>query len=69
MNLAVVLMGVAAGIGILASLTHGLVGFARRPRDRARIAFAAAALAAAVAALAVRALYVVHGHRHCTWRS
>ena len=60
MNLAVVLMGVAAGIGILASLTHGLVGFARRPRDRARIAFAAAALAAAVAALAVGALYSVH---------
>ena len=59
MDLAVVLMGVAAGIGILAALTHGLVGFARRPRDRARIAFAAAALAAGVAALAVAALYSV----------
>jgi signal transduction histidine kinase len=58
-NLAVVLMGVAAGIGILASLQHGLVGLSRRPRDRARIAFAAAALAAAVAALAVAALYSV----------
>ena len=57
MELPGVLMGVAAGIGISATLTHGLVGFARRPRDRARIAFAAAALAAAVAALAVLAMY------------
>ena len=57
MNLPGVLMGVAAGIGIHAALTHGLVGFARRPRDRARIAFAAASAAAAVAALAVLAMY------------
>jgi signal transduction histidine kinase len=51
------LMGVAAGIGILAALTHGFVGFARRPRDRARIAFAVAAAAAALGALSVLALY------------
>jgi signal transduction histidine kinase len=57
MNLPGLLMGVAAGIGITAALTHGLVGFARRPRDRARIAFAAASLAAAVAALALAVLY------------
>ena len=59
MNLPQVLMGVAAGIGILAALTHGLVGFARRPRDRARIAFAIAAAAAAVGALSVLALYAI----------
>ena len=52
-------MGVAAGIGILAALTHGLVGFARRPRDRARIAFAVAAAAAATGALSVLALYAI----------
>ena len=57
MNFPGVLMGVAAGIGIHATLTHGLVGLARRPRDRARIAFALAALAASVAALAVFAMY------------
>ncbi len=59
MNLPQVLMGVAAGIGILAALTHGLVGFARRPPDRARIAFAVAAVAAAVGALSVLGLYVI----------
>jgi signal transduction histidine kinase len=58
-NLPEVLMGVAAGIGILAALTHGLVGFARRPRDRARIAFAVAAAAAAAGALSVLALYTI----------
>ena len=52
-------MGVAAGIGILAALNHGLVGFARRPRDRARIAFAVAAAAAASGALSVLALYSI----------
>ena len=60
MNLPEVLMGVAAGIGILAALTHFLVGFSRRPRDRARIAFAVAAAAAAAGALSVLALYVIH---------
>ena len=59
MNLPQVLMGVAAGIGILAALTHGFVGFARRPPDSARIAFAVAAAAAAVGALSVLALYVI----------
>ncbi len=59
MNLPEVLMGVAAGIGILAALTHGLVGFARRPRDRALIAFAVAAGAAAAGALSVLALYTI----------
>ena len=59
MNLPQVLMGVAAGIGILAALTHGLVGFARRPLDRARIAFAVAAAAAAAGALSVLALYAI----------
>ena len=58
-NLPQTLMGVAAGIGILAALTHGFVGFARRPRDRARIAFAVAAAAAATGALSVLALYVI----------
>jgi signal transduction histidine kinase len=58
-NLPQTLMGVAAGIGLLAALTHGLVGFARRPRDRARIAFAAAAAAAATGALSVHALYSI----------
>ena len=53
-------MGVAAGIAILAALTHGLVGFSRRPPDRARIAFAIAAAAAAVGALSVLALYTIH---------
>ena len=57
MNVPQTLMGVAAGIGILAALTHGFVGFARRPRDRARIAFAVAAAAAAAGALSVLALY------------
>ena len=52
MNIPEVLMGVAAGIGILAAVTHSFVGFARRPVDRTRLAFAAASLAAAVAALA-----------------
>jgi signal transduction histidine kinase len=61
MNLPGLLMGVAAGIGITAALTHGLVGFARGPRDRARIAFAAASLAAAVAALALAVLYTNPG--------
>ena len=59
MNLPQVLMGVAAGIGILAALTHGLVGFARRPRDKGRIAFSIAAAAAAVGALSVLALYAI----------
>ena len=59
-NLPEVLMGVAAGIGILAALTHFLVGFSRRPRDRARIAFAVASAAAAAGALSVLALYVIH---------
>lgn len=59
MNLPEVLMGVAAGIGILAALDHGLVGFARRPFDRARIAFAVAAAAAATGALSVLALYTI----------
>ena len=59
MNLPQVLMGVAAGIGILAAFDHGLVGFVRRPRDRARIAFAAAAAAAATGALSVLSLYVI----------
>ena len=59
MNLPQVLMGVAAGIGILAALTHGLVGFSRRPRDRALIAFAIAAAAAAAGALSVLALYTI----------
>ena len=59
MNLPQALMGVAAGIGILAALTHGLVGFARRPRDRARIAFSVAAAAAAAGALSVLALYAI----------
>ena len=59
-SLPVVLMGVAAGIAIHAALTHGLVGFSRRPRDRVMIAFAAAASAAAVGALAVLALYSVN---------
>jgi len=52
-----VLMGVAAGIGIDAAFTHGLVGLSRRPRDRVRIAFAVAAAAVAVGALAVLAMY------------
>ena len=59
MNLPQVLMGVAAGIGILAALTHGLVGFARRPRDKALIAFAIAAAATAAGALSVLALYAI----------
>jgi len=59
LNLPEVLMGVAAGIGILAALTHGLVGFARRPRDPARIAFAVAAAAAAAGALSVLSLYTI----------
>ncbi len=59
MNLPQVLMGIAAGIGILAALTHGLAGFARRPRDRARITFALAAAAAATGALSVLALYSI----------
>ena len=59
MNLPQALMGVAAGIGILAALTHGLIGFARRPRDRARITFAVASAAAAAAALSVLALYAI----------
>jgi len=50
-------MGVAAGIGIDAAFTHGLVGLSRRPRDRVRIAFAVAAAAVAVGALAVLAMY------------
>lgn len=50
-------MGVAAGIGIQAAFTHGLVGLSRRPRDRVRIAFAVAAAAVAVGALAVLAMY------------
>jgi signal transduction histidine kinase len=50
-------MGVATGIGILAALNHGLVGFARRPPDPARIAFAAASAAAAAGALSVLVLY------------
>jgi signal transduction histidine kinase len=58
-NLPEALMGVAAGIGVLAALNHGLVGFARRPRDRARLAFAVAAAAAAAGALSVLALYVI----------
>jgi len=58
-NIPEVLMGVAAGIGILAAVTHSFVGFARRPVDRTRLAFAAASLAAAVAALALAALYSV----------
>jgi signal transduction histidine kinase len=58
-NLPEVLMGVAAGIGVLAALTHFLTGFVRRPVDRARIAFAVAAAAAAVGALSVLALYVI----------
>ena len=53
-------MGVAAGIAILAALTHGLVGFSRRPPDRAGIAFAIAAAAAAAGALSVLALYTIH---------
>jgi signal transduction histidine kinase len=56
-NLPGVLMGVVAGIGIHATLTHGLVGWSRRPRDRARIAFAAAALSTAAGALALSAMY------------
>ena len=59
MNLPQALMGVAAGIGILAALTHGFVGFSRRPRDRARIAFAVASAAAAVGALSVLAIYEI----------
>src|SRR5665647_2866672 len=50
-------MGVAAGIGIQAAFTHGLVGLSRRPHDRVRIAFAVAAAAVAVGALAVLAMY------------
>ena len=57
MELPEVLMGVAAGIGIQAAFTHGLVGLSRRPRDRVRIAFAVAAAAVAVGALAVLAMY------------
>ena len=60
MNVAGVVMGVAAGIGITAALTHGFVGFARRPVDRTRLAFAAASLAAAVAALALAVLYSIN---------
>jgi signal transduction histidine kinase len=56
-NLLEVLMGAAVGIGVLAALSQGLVGFSRRPRDRATIAFAGAAAASAVAALAVIAMY------------
>jgi two-component system nitrate/nitrite sensor histidine kinase NarX len=52
-------MGIAAGIGILAALNHGLVGFVRRPVDRARVAFAVAAAAAAAGALSVLALYAI----------
>ena len=59
MNLPEVLMGVAAGIGILAALSHGLVGLSRRPRDKALIAFAIAAAATAVGALSVLALYTI----------
>jgi signal transduction histidine kinase len=58
-NLPEVLMGVAAGIGVLAALTHLLTGFARRPPDRARIAFAVASAAAAVGAISVLALYEI----------
>jgi signal transduction histidine kinase len=58
-NLPEVLMGVAAGIGVLAALTHLLTGFARRPPDRARIAFAVASAAAAVGAISVLALYKI----------
>ncbi len=57
MNLPQALMGVAAGIGILAAVTHGFVGLSRRPWDRARIAFAVASAAAALGALSVLALY------------
>ena len=59
MELPEVLMGVAAGIGIQAAFTHGLVGLSRRPRDRVRIAFAVAAAAVAAGALAVLAMYSV----------
>ena len=59
MHLPEVLMGVAAGIGILAALSHGLVGFSRRPRDKALIAFAIAAAATAAGALSVLALYTI----------
>ena len=60
MNLPEAVMAVAAGICIHAALTHGLVGFWRRRRDRVRLAFAAAALAAAVGALAVLGMYSAH---------
>ncbi len=59
MNLLVVSMGVAAGVGIDAALTNGLAGLSHRPRDGARLAFAAAAIAAAVGALSAAALYSV----------
>ena len=59
MNVPQALMGVAAGIGILAALTHFLVGFARRPPDGARVTFAVASAAAAAGALSVLALYVI----------
>lgn len=52
-------MGVAAGIGLLAAFTHGFTGFARRPWDRARLAFAVAAAAAAAGAMSVLALYEI----------
>jgi signal transduction histidine kinase len=58
-NLPEVLMGVAAGIGILAALTHAMTGLVRRPVDRARVAFAIAAAAAAAGAISVLALYAI----------
>jgi signal transduction histidine kinase len=56
-NALAVCMAMAAGIGIEAALTHGMVGLTRRPRDRARLAFAVAAVAMAVASLSVLGLY------------
>lgn len=60
MSLPEVLMGISAGIGILAALTHAMTGLVRRPPDAARLSFAVAAAAAAGGALSVLALYAIH---------
>lgn len=57
MNALAVSMAVAAGLAIDAALSQGMVGISRRPRDRARLAFAVASVAVAVGSLSVLAMY------------
>jgi signal transduction histidine kinase len=49
-------MGLIAGIGLLAAVTHGLTGFSRRPRDRTLLALSATSAAMSVGALSVAML-------------